>query len=50
MQPVGVTHTAATLDEAIDGAVERLERLLDGTLSKVNNPEGRRPLGEAPSV
>ncbi len=50
MQPVVVTHVAATLDEAVDGAVERLERLLDGTFSKLHNPKGRTPLGEEPSV
>jgi len=50
MQPVVVTHVAATLDDAIDGAVERMERLLDGTFSKLHNPKGRTPLGEAPSV
>jgi len=50
MQPVVVTHVAATLDEAIDGAVERLERLLDGMFSKLHDPKGRTPLGEAPSV
>ena len=46
MQPVVVTHVAATLDDAIDGAVERLERLLDGTFSKLHDPKGRTSLGE----
>jgi len=50
MQPVVVTHVAATLVEAIKGIVERLERLLDGMFSKLHNPKGPTPLGEAPSV
>jgi len=50
MQPVVVTHVAATLDDAIDGAVERMERLLDGTFSKLHDPKGRTPLGGPPSV
>ena len=50
MQPVVVTHVAATLDDAVDGAVERLERLLDGTFSKLHDPKGRTSLGEAPSA
>jgi len=48
MQPVVVTHVAASLDDAVDGAVERLERLLDGTFSKLHDPKGRTSLGELP--
>ena len=50
MQPVAVTHVAATLEEAIDGAVDRLERLLDGTFSKLHDPKGRTPIGEISSL
>jgi len=50
MQPVVVTHVAATIEEAIDGAIERLERLLDGTFSKLHDPKGRTSLGELPSA
>jgi len=41
MQPVAVTHVAATLDQAVDGAAEKLERLLDSTFGRLNNPKGR---------
>jgi ribosome-associated translation inhibitor RaiA len=34
-QPVAVTHHAASIDEALDGAAERLERLLDSTLGRL---------------
>ena len=35
-QPIAVTHEAETVNEAIDGAVEKLKRLLDHTLSRMN--------------
>jgi len=41
MQPVAVTHVAATLDQAVDGAAGKLERLLDSTFGRLNNPKGR---------
>lgn len=37
--PVAVTHLAATLDQAIHGAVEKMERLLDSTFGHSNNPK-----------
>ncbi|HAL38384.1 MAG TPA: hypothetical protein DCP03_09825 [Polaromonas sp.] len=40
LQPVAVTHFAATLDQAINGAAEKLERLLDSTFGQLNNPKG----------
>lgn len=35
-QPVAATHEAATLDEAIDGAADRLKRSLDHTLGRLS--------------
>ena len=37
--PVAVTHLAATLDQAINGAVDKLERLLDSTVGQLNHPK-----------
>ena len=37
-QPTAVTHHAATVDLAVDGAVEKLMRSLDSTLSRVDEP------------
>lgn len=37
--PIAVTHLAATLDQAITGAVEKLERVLDSTFAQLNNPK-----------
>lgn len=34
---VAVSHLAPTLDQAINGAAEKLERLLDGSLGQVNH-------------
>jgi len=45
MQPVAVTHVAATLDQAVDGAAGKLEHLLDSTFSRLNNPKGRTSYG-----
>jgi ribosome-associated translation inhibitor RaiA len=33
-QPVAVTHTAACLDKAIDGAADKLVRMLESTLGR----------------
>lgn len=36
-QPIAVTDEAETIDQAIDGAVEKLKRLLDHTLARLDN-------------
>lgn len=41
LQPLAVTHFAETLDHAINGAAEKMERLLDGTFSQLNGLKGR---------
>ena len=35
LQPLAVTHEAATLEEAVEGAVEKLKRSLDSTLGRL---------------
>ena len=37
--PVAVTHQTATLDQAIHGAVEKMERLLDSTFGHGSHPK-----------
>ena len=37
--PVVVTHLAATVDQAIHGAVDKMERLLDSTFGHINHPK-----------
>lgn len=38
--PVAVTHLAPTLDQAISGAVDKLERVLDSTFGQLNHTKG----------
>ncbi len=38
LQPISVTYRAATLEQAVDGAVEKLTRSIEGTLGRL----GRR--------
>lgn len=45
-QPLVVTHVAATIDEAVDGAVDMMVKLLDKTFHKLHDPKGRTSLGE----
>lgn len=40
LQPVVSTHTAATLDQAIGGATEKLERMLNNTLTQLHDTKG----------
>lgn len=37
-EPVTVTADAATLDQAVRGATKKLERLLDSTFARLNDP------------
>jgi ribosome-associated translation inhibitor RaiA len=37
LQPISVTHEAATLEQAVDGAVEKLARSLESTLGRLGN-------------
>jgi ribosome-associated translation inhibitor RaiA len=45
LQPIAVSHQAPTLDEAVDGAAEKLERSLDRALGRLNDPKGRTSYG-----
>lgn len=40
-QPFAATHHADTLDEAIDGAAERLETVIDHALGRLADHKGR---------
>lgn len=37
LQPIAVTHQAATLDQAVDGAAEKLKKSLESTLGRLHN-------------
>jgi len=40
-RPVAVTHLADDLDKAVNGAADKLARLLDSTLGRLRNPKRR---------
>jgi len=42
LQPVAVTHQAATLDQAVDGAAGKLVRLIESTLGRLHDEKSRR--------
>jgi ribosome-associated translation inhibitor RaiA len=51
-QPIAVTHQATTLDEAVDGATDKLANLIESTLGRLHDQELHRtdpPLAEAKS-
>lgn len=41
-QPVAVTHQAATLDQAVDDAADKLTRLIESTLGRRSDQANRR--------
>lgn len=41
VQPITVTHTAATVDQALDGAAERLDQTFKRTLGRLTQAKGR---------
>jgi ribosomal subunit interface protein len=41
LAPIAVSELAPTLHQAIDGALEKLEKSLDRTLAKRDDPKGR---------
>ena len=45
LHPLAVTHLAATLEQAVHGATEKLGRLLDSTFGQLNSVKGRVPTG-----
>lgn len=36
-QPIAVTHQAATVDQAVDGAADKLTRLIESTLGRLRD-------------
>ncbi|MCK6483308.1 MAG: HPF/RaiA family ribosome-associated protein [Phycisphaerae bacterium] len=50
LQPHTVTHYAATLEQAIDGAAEKLERVLDRAIGKLIDSKGRTSASGDPGM
>ena len=45
LRPVAVSHQAGTLQQAIDGAAQKLERSIESTLGRLGNKKGRSSYG-----
>jgi len=41
-QPIAVTHQAATLEQAVDGAADKLSRMIDSTLGRLREQRSSR--------
>lgn len=41
LQPISVSHDGATLEQALDGAADKLEKILDRTLGRLEDSKGR---------
>ncbi len=42
LQPLAVTHHAETLHQAVDGAADKLYRIIDSTLSRLSSKKSHR--------
>jgi ribosome-associated translation inhibitor RaiA len=45
MNPISVSHEAATLDQAVAGATDKLEKTLQRNLDRLGRTKGRTPYG-----
>ena len=44
-QPIAVSHDAESVDQAVTGAVDKLEKALDHTIDKLTKHKGRMSMG-----
>ena len=47
LAPIAVTHQAATVEQAVDGAAEKLKRSLESALGRVDDRQRAAPPAEA---
>jgi ribosome-associated translation inhibitor RaiA len=47
-QPTSVTHQAATVEQAVDGAADKLARLIEGTLERLHDRDRHRTATDSP--
>jgi ribosome-associated translation inhibitor RaiA len=45
LQPISVSHQGMSVDQALDGAVDKLEKTLSRTLERMDDPKGRPSYG-----
>ncbi len=44
-QPIAVSHQGASLEEALDGAADKLEKTLNRAFERLDDPKGRTSFG-----
>ena len=49
-QPIAVTHQAASLDQAVDGAADKRTRLIESTLGRLREQKSGRPGSPPPEL
>lgn len=47
-RPIAVTHQAASVDQAVDGAADKLTRLIDSTIGRLRDQKDRRAAPSPP--
>lgn len=45
IQPITVTHQSASLEQAVSGATDKLEKTIKRNLERLDDPKGRTPTG-----
>ena len=50
MEPVAVRHMGATLEQALEGAAEKLEKTLDRKIGRLGDRKGRASFGDEPAI
>jgi hypothetical protein len=50
LQPITVSHQSASLEQALGGAAGKLQKLLERTLGRLDDPKGRTSFGDDPSI
>jgi len=45
LRPITVSHQGAALEQALDGAADKLAKTLDRTLGRLDDPKGRTSYG-----
>ena len=46
LQPIAVTGTGESLDQALNGAAEKLQRAIESTVGRLSDTKGRKSFGD----
>jgi len=49
LQPISVSDDASTIEQAVSGAIAKLEKLVERTLERLNDPRGRASFSGDPT-